>query len=47
MGRNPEEVTDEASKIKILAPSNPVFQWPNRITELDFEGWVEERGSSG
>src|SRR5262249_31104539 len=45
MGRNPEEVTDEASKIRILAPSNPVFQWPNRITERDFEGWVEERGS--
>jgi hypothetical protein len=45
MGRNPEEVTDEASRITILAPSNPVFTWPNRITEKDFEGWVEERGS--
>lgn len=45
MGNNPEEVTDEASKIEILDPSNPVFNWPNTITSKDFEGWVEERGS--
>ncbi len=45
MGSNPEEVTDEASKVQILAPSNPVFNWPNKITEKDFQGWVEERGS--
>jgi LmbE family N-acetylglucosaminyl deacetylase len=45
MGRNPEEVTDEAGKVNILAPDHPVFTWPNRITEKDFAGWVEERGS--
>jgi LmbE family N-acetylglucosaminyl deacetylase len=45
MGRNPEEVTDEDSKVNILNPSHPVFSWPNRITEKDFAGWVEERGS--
>jgi LmbE family N-acetylglucosaminyl deacetylase len=45
MGENPEEVTDEASKMEILDPKNPVFQWPNPITQRDFEGWVEERGS--
>jgi hypothetical protein len=45
MGNNPEEVTDEASKINILAPTNPLFAWPNQITEKDFAGWVEERGS--
>jgi LmbE family N-acetylglucosaminyl deacetylase len=45
MTSNPEEVTDEASKVEILAPSNPVFNWPNKITEKDFAGWVEERGS--
>ncbi|MEQ1472220.1 MAG: NEW3 domain-containing protein, partial [Candidatus Acidiferrum sp.] len=45
MGSNPEEVTDEASKIDILNPKNPVFLWPNQITARDFEGWVEERGS--
>ena len=45
MTSNPEEVTDEASKVEILAPSNPIFNWPNKITEKDFAGWVEERGS--
>ena len=45
MGPNPEEVTDEQSKVDILAPENPVFSWPNKITEKDFANWVEERGS--
>jgi hypothetical protein len=45
MTSNPEEVTNEASKVEILDPSNPVFQWPNKISEKDFSGWVEERGS--
>jgi LmbE family N-acetylglucosaminyl deacetylase len=45
MGSNPEEVTDENSKVDILAPDNPVFTWPNKITSKDFENWVEERGS--
>lgn len=45
MGNNPEEVTDEASDVKILNPAHPLLNWPNRITASDFEGWVEERGS--
>ena len=45
MGSNPEEVTDENSRIEILAPSNPVFTWPNKISSKDFDNWVEERGS--
>ena len=45
MGQMAEEVTDENSKVEILAPSNPVFNWPNKITAKDFENWVEERGS--
>jgi LmbE family N-acetylglucosaminyl deacetylase len=45
MGQSPEEVTDEASKMDILQPRNPLFLWPNPITQRDFEGWVEERGS--
>jgi NPCBM-associated, NEW3 domain of alpha-galactosidase len=40
-----EEVSEEDSKVTILDPSNPVFNWPNRITASDFDGWVEERGS--
>ena len=45
MTSNPEEVTDEASAVKILQPSNPVLNWPNKISAADFTGWVEERGS--
>lgn len=45
MGDNPEEVTDENSKVVILDPSNPVFTSPNKITSKDFTNWVEERGS--
>ncbi|QNI37548.1 PIG-L family deacetylase [Edaphobacter albus] len=45
MSGDPEEVTDEKSVVKILAPNNPVFNWPNKITEKDFDGWIEERGS--
>ena len=45
MGQMAEEVTDENSKVEILAPENPVFTWPNKITTKDFENWVEERGS--
>jgi hypothetical protein len=36
-------VTDETAPVKILAPTHPVFTFPNRITEADFEGWVQER----
>ncbi|HTV54102.1 MAG TPA: PIG-L family deacetylase [Terriglobia bacterium] len=45
MTNDPEEVTDEDSKIVILDSNNPVFTWPNKITTADFDGWVEERGS--
>ncbi len=45
MTNDPEEVTDEESKVDILDPAHPVFNWPNKITENDFRGWVEERGS--
>ncbi len=45
LGRNPEEVSEEDSKVTILDPANPIFASPNKITAADFEGWVEERGS--
>ncbi|HEX4021519.1 MAG TPA: PIG-L family deacetylase [Acidobacteriaceae bacterium] len=45
MTSDPEEVTDENSFMKILKPDNPVLSWPNKITEKDFQGWIEERGS--
>ena len=46
LGRSPEKVVDEKSKVTILQPNNPLMSWPNKITEADFDGWVEERGHS-
>ena len=40
-----EEVSEEDSAIEILAHDAPVLNHPNKITERDFEGWVEQRGS--
>jgi hypothetical protein len=37
-------VVDEQAAVKILMPESPLLRWPNRITERDFDGWVEERG---
>ena len=34
---------DENAPVKILAPENPVFNFPNKITENDFDDWVQER----
>ena len=40
-----EEVSEEDSPVNILAPADQVFNWPNKITKADFDGWVEQRGS--
>jgi hypothetical protein len=45
MPRNAEEVSEEDSPVEILAPSRPEFMTPNAITQADFDGWVEQRGS--
>ncbi len=37
-------VTDENAPVKILVPSHPVFNFPNRITDAAWRGWVQERG---
>jgi LmbE family N-acetylglucosaminyl deacetylase len=37
-------VVDETASVTILEPAHPIFRWPNRITEKDFDGWVQERG---
>ncbi len=38
-------VTVEEAPMRILEPSHPVFNFPNKITEADWEGWVQERGT--
>jgi LmbE family N-acetylglucosaminyl deacetylase len=39
-----EKVVDEKAPVKLVVPESAVLSWPNRITERDFYGWVEERG---
>jgi hypothetical protein len=36
-------VTDENSPVNFLLPQHPVLNYPNKITQKDFEGWVQER----
>jgi LmbE family N-acetylglucosaminyl deacetylase len=36
-------VTEEDTKVTFLQPIHPVLNYPNKITEKDFEGWVQER----
>jgi LmbE family N-acetylglucosaminyl deacetylase len=37
-------VTDEAAPVTFLAPAHPALTTPNRITDADMAGWVQERG---
>ena len=40
-----ERITDENAPVKILAPGHPVFSVPNKLTDRDWQGWVQERGT--
>lgn len=37
-------VTEEQATVTFTQPEHPVFNYPNKITEQDFEGWIQERG---
>jgi LmbE family N-acetylglucosaminyl deacetylase len=37
-------VSVEEAPVTILAPENPIFHYPNEISQKDFDGWVQERG---
>lgn len=36
-------ITDEEAKVNFLLPDHPALNHPNKITQKDFEGWVQER----
>lgn len=36
-------ITDENAPVTLLKPGHPVFNFPNKITQDDFKGWVQER----
>lgn len=39
-----ERVTDENAVARILLPDNALMNYPNKITQADFDHWVQERG---
>jgi len=39
-----ERVTDENAKVSFVNSQHKVLSYPNKITESDFEDWIQERG---
>lgn len=39
-----DRVTVEEAPVRFLKPDHPVLNEPNKITQSDFDGWVQERG---
>ena len=39
-----QRVTDEDAKVTFLDSANEVLNYPNKITQADFNGWIQERG---
>jgi len=38
-------VTDENSKVTMLAPEHPIFNTPNKITDEDWNHWIQDRSA--
>jgi LmbE family N-acetylglucosaminyl deacetylase len=36
-------ITDENADVNFLNPNHPVLNFPNKITQDDFKGWIQER----
>ncbi len=43
--RGAQEVSEEDAPVELLVPDHPLLTTPNRISEADFDGWLEQRGS--
>lgn len=39
-----DRVADETAEVRFLQKEHPVLNTPNKITEQDFDNWVQERG---
>lgn len=39
-----DRVTDENAEVRFLNPEHPILNYPNKITQKDFEAWTQERG---
>ena len=38
-------ITEEDARVKFLLPGNSALNYPNKITENDFAGWIQERST--
>ncbi|MFZ0818903.1 MAG: PIG-L family deacetylase [Candidatus Acidiferrales bacterium] len=38
-------ITDETAEVRFLTPDSPLLNFPNKITQDDFKGWVQERAN--
>jgi LmbE family N-acetylglucosaminyl deacetylase len=38
-----KRITDESAPVTFLKPDHPVLNFPNKITQDDFKGWIQER----
>jgi LmbE family N-acetylglucosaminyl deacetylase len=45
LARIAERVTDEKAPVTLLDPHARLMSFPNRITQQDFNGWVQERAT--
>ncbi len=43
--RGAQEVSEQDSPVRILAPDHPLLTTPNAISAADFDHWIEQRGS--
>jgi hypothetical protein len=39
-----DRVSEETAQVAFLNPQHPLLNFPNKITQKDFDGWVQERG---
>jgi len=39
-----DRITDESAPARVIDPTDPLFNTPNRIHDSAWEGWVQERG---
>lgn len=39
-----KRITDETSMVNFIDPASPILNFPNKITDKDFDGWIQERG---
>ncbi|MFA5297481.1 MAG: PIG-L family deacetylase [Lutibacter sp.] len=37
-------VTEEDAEVRMINPAHELLNFPNKITQKDFDGWVQERG---